>query len=161
MNQPPAIDLSYDELPNDSKERHEIFVNVFGEYLFWARNSTLAYMESLVDDPDARDRLGSIFREPFTNASRLNDIDRDAAFSLMREGIDAFTRELLRIFTSTGTSLRLGENHAIRFRLDMEICDLESGGVVSEETINRHGRKSFSEYWGQWLNRQSSNSCKD
>jgi hypothetical protein len=45
--------------------------------------------------------------------------------------------------------------HAFRFRVEMEIVDVQTGEIVETETINR-GEKFFGKYWGRWLNRYSS-----
>jgi len=50
----------------------------------------------------------------------------------------------------------MGDRHAVRFQLDMEIFDVESLEVVDRETINRGGKRFFADYWGRWLNRFAS-----
>jgi hypothetical protein len=64
----------------------------------------------------------------------------------------------LNVLTAQGISHPLGEQHAIRFRLVLEICEKFEMKVVAEEMINRNGEKSFSDYWGRWLNQNSTTS---
>jgi hypothetical protein len=53
----------------------------------------------------------------------------------------------------TGVDQRLGDEHAIRFKLDLEICRVDTHDVVEVETLNRGGKKFFGDYWGRWINR--------
>ncbi len=153
MTQPPKLSVSFDELPSDPKQRHEVLVDAFGEYLFWVRHETLSRTRQLVESTEARQELGRLFRDVYEQASRLSPEDREATYRLVEAAIGFFTRLFLTMISGTGFDDPIGPNHVLRFRLDMEICDAETGEVVWEETINRDGQKFFPEYWGRWLNR--------
>jgi hypothetical protein len=80
---------------------------------------------------------------------------REAAMLLVEETLNGFAERLVWLLGDEGTDARLGSRHAYRFRVEMEIVDVETGEVIEEETINRGG-KFFGSYWGRWLNRFSS-----
>ena len=144
----PKRTLSFDELPSDPKERHEALVDAFGQYLLWVRQETLSRTRQLVESNEAREELGRLFRDAYEQASRLSAADRDVAYRLVEAAVSFFGRLLLTMISGVGFDNPIGPGHAVRFRLDMEICDVETGQVVLEETINRNGEKFFPEYWG-------------
>jgi len=74
---------------------------------------------------------------------------------LVEETLNGFAERLVWDLGDEGTDARMGSRHAYRFRVEMEIVDVETGELVEEETINRGG-KFFGSYWGRWLNRYSS-----
>jgi hypothetical protein len=153
---PPQLRIEYETFPEDVKERHELFVDILGQYLFWLRNTVLKFSKELAESPETRMRLGRMHRALFEKLSQLESDQRTVAYELATTCIDNFARELLRLIGNEGTDLRLGDRHAIRFRLDIEVCDIESGEVVEQMTISKGGRKFLPEYWGQWLNRYNS-----
>jgi hypothetical protein len=69
--------------------------------------------------------------------------------------LNGFLERFAWLLGDEGTDARMGSRHAYRFRVEMEIVDVETGEVVDQETINRGG-KFFGSYWGRWLNRYSS-----
>ncbi len=155
MIRPPDIPVSYEDLPEDPGQRHEALVDLFGQYLFWIRQETFDRTEQLVRSADARNQLGRLFRQAYEEAAELGDEEKRIALGLVRSSVDFFARMFLTMISGQGFDDKLGPNHVMRFRLDMEICDAETGEPVSEETINRNGEKFFPEYWGRWLNRYS------
>lgn len=74
---------------------------------------------------------------------------------LVEETLNGFAERLVWNLGDEGTDARLGTHHAYRFRVVMEIVDIETGELVEEETINRGG-KFFGSHWGRWLQRFSS-----
>ena len=153
MLKPPKIDLDFDNLPRDPQERHEILLDVFGEYLFWVRGQTLSRARGLAESLEARKQLGTIYRKVYEEAAKLNPQDREVAYGLAEACLDCFSCLFLTMISGTGFEDHIGPNHVFRYRLDMEICDAETGDIVLEETINRNGKKFFPDYWGRWLNR--------
>lgn len=155
-NRPPVIQLRVSDLPKNPTARREALADIFGQYLFWARHAVLSRTKSLVTNPEARRTIaGKIFREPYDRAATLPSEQREIAFELVTEGIDCFANELLGLLSNEGVDLRLGEDHAIRFRLVIEICEAntEDEAVILEEPINRGGKRYFAGNWGRWLNR--------
>jgi hypothetical protein len=152
MIQPPKLSVSFEELPSDPLQRHEALVDAFGQYLFWVRNETLSRARRLVESREAREELGRLFRDAYEEASRLTAEDRETAYRLVEASVGYFARLFFTMISGTGFDDPIGPNHVLRFRLDMEICDAETGEIVSEETVNRNGEKFFPEYWGRWLN---------
>ena len=152
MNYPPPIETALADLPNDPKKRHDILVDIFGKYLLWAMNEALSRSDELVEMAEAREKLGRLFRQPYeTAANLLSTEQRKAAAAVNRQTLSNFIQLLLGLFTAEGISHRLGQHHAIKFRLVMEICEIESMDVILEEVINRGGAKAFASYWGRWL----------
>ncbi|MEQ8790922.1 MAG: hypothetical protein RIC55_31960 [Pirellulaceae bacterium] len=151
--QSPRFDVSFEELPSDPKMRHEALVDLFGEYLFWVRGQSMSRIRRLVESEEDRNKLGTLFRELFDAAAGLSNEDRETAVKLAESAVGSFAGLFLTMVSGQGFDDNLGPNHVFRFRLDMEVCDAETGEVVFEETINRGGNKYFPEYWGRWLNR--------
>jgi hypothetical protein len=150
---PPQFDVSFDDLPSDPKERHEVLVDLFGKYAFWVRGQAVSRTRQLVESEDKRNELGTLFRGVFDDAAKLSEEDRVTALRLAESAISNFAGLFLTMMSGQGFDDSLGPNHVFRYRLEMEVCDAETGEVVYEETINRGGKKFFPEYWGRWLNR--------
>ena len=155
MTPPPALNVSYESLPTDPKQRHEDLVDAFGQYLFWVRDETLTKMRTLIDSPDAREQLGTMFREAYEQAAQLSDGDKQIAARLAEAAVDSFAALFLVVISGVGFDDPIGPNHVLRFRFAIEICDAHTGEIIEEETINRNGQKFFPQYWGRWLNKFS------
>ena len=149
---PPRIDFDLAELPSDPKERHEVLVDIFGRYLFWLRSWSNTSTQRLASDESARESLGTIRRKKYDQLAELTIEQQKIVFAISEATLDRFIQFLLTLLAGTGTDQRLGLEHAIRFRLDLEICDLENVEVVERETINRGGKRFFAEYFDNWLN---------
>jgi hypothetical protein len=150
---PPKIDLKFSELPADPNQRHEALVGVFGQSIIWLRNRAIEEFREVVESEEAREKLGTIRRRKYDAIAALNPEERLAACKFAEAAMDRVLQLLLTMLSGTGTDQRLGDDHAIRFKLLMEILEVENAEVVSEETINRGGEKFFADYWGRWLNR--------
>jgi hypothetical protein len=154
MNPKPELNADFASLPSDLKERHEALVDFFGEHLFWCRAQALDTARRAVASPELREQLGRIPAEPFDRVSTLPESARIAALDLAQASVDQFMRLLLVLLTGTGTDQRLGSDHAIRYKLLMEVVAVHNPDCVAhEEIINRTGRKAFFDYFGRWLNR--------
>jgi hypothetical protein len=150
---PPKIDLKFSDLPADPKQRHEVLVDVFGQYIYWLRNWAIQEVCEVIESEEAREKLGTIRRRKYDTVAALNPEERFAACKFAEAATDRFIQLLLTMLSGTGEDQRLGDDHAIRFKLLMEILEVETAEVVLEETINRGGEKFFADYWGRWLNR--------
>jgi hypothetical protein len=152
MKYPPSIETSVEDLPNDPKARHQFLVDVFGRYLFWAMDESSNLVKSRVESKEARDQLERARRETYEKAANaLTPEQQGMALALAREAVQILAKQFLAILEAHGISHRLGQEHAIRFRLIMEICETADMKVVFEEVINRGGEKAFASYWGRWL----------
>lgn len=151
MNGPLTFNQEPSSVSSEPKERHEKFVDLFGHFLFWLRNCSLRASRKLTDSEEAREKLGTIRRKSYDAVARMSSDDREAAHSLTEETLNAFLERLAWCLGDEGTDARFGSRHAYRFRVEMEIVEVESGEVVDTETINRGGR-FFGSYWGRWLN---------
>lgn len=153
MNRPPAIKITLEQLPLNPAERHEVLVDIFGSHLLWAMKEALKNSRTLVESAEARQKLGRIMAAPYAEAaSTLKSEDQQIAFRLAEASLQLFARNLLFLLESRGIALKLGDAHAIQYRLTEEICDVENVGVQVEEIINREGKKAFADYLGHWLN---------
>ena len=150
---PPGANLSFADFVTEPKERHEELVDLFGQFVFWMTNWTNESARRLVESPAAREQLSTILREPYEQAARLSAEDRERALQLAESSVDAFIILLLRLLAHRGLDFPLGDRHAIRYRLEMEIIDQETDEIFHEEVVNRDGKKHFADYWGRWLNR--------
>jgi hypothetical protein len=153
---PLKIQAGLDALPTEAKARHEALVDIFAQHLFWARNAVLASSRGLAESAQERQRLGRLFRTTFENLGNLEPPQREAAYDFTKACLDSFARELLRLIGNEGLDLKLGVQHALKFHLDVEILDTETGDVVESETISSGGDKFLPDYWGRWLNRYGS-----
>jgi hypothetical protein len=150
---PPQIDSKFADLPTDPKERHEILVDLFGHYVLWLRNRSLRTTRQLAESEEMRAGLGTIRSARYDELAAMPPEQREAAYKAAEATVDRFIESFLTLLSGTGADERLGEGHAVRFRLDLEICEVESMEVVGQETLNRGGEKFFAGYWGRWLNR--------
>ena len=157
MEYPPPIETSFLALPQEASERHEFFVDIFGRYLFWALEKACERTEQLIKSDETRAKLGRVFQKPYLDAAtQLSPEQQEIAIRLAQEPAQAFAKILLQVFQAQGITHRLGEDHAVRFRLILEVCDVRELTVALEEVINRGGEKAFSDYWGRWLNQAKS-----
>lgn len=152
--QPLSFDKELSDLPSQPRERHEALVDFFGQFLFWLRNWTLTSSRNLIESEEAREKLGAIRRKYYEGVAHLAPEQREAAMLLAEETLNGFAERLTWFLGDEGTDSRFGTRHAYRFRVEMEIVDIETGEIVQQEAINRGGR-FFGSYWGKWLNRYS------
>jgi hypothetical protein len=152
MNQPLSFNREPSELLMDGKRRHEEFVDLFGQFLFWIRNWSLHTATTLVESEEAREKLGTIRRKYYDSIAKMAPDEKDAAFLFVEGTLDGFLERFIWSLGNEGTDARFGERHAYRFEIKMEIVDVQSGKIVHTESINRGG-KFFGSYWGRWLNR--------
>lgn len=144
--------MRIEELPADAKERHEAFVDLFGQFIFWLRNWSLEASRRLVHSEDARERIGNIRRRYYEGVAQMADEQREAALLLAEETLNGFLERLTWVLGDEGVDTKLGDRHAYRFRVEIEIVDADSAAVIETDSINRGGR-FFGKYWGRWLNR--------
>jgi hypothetical protein len=155
-HRPLKIEIDFANLPSDPRERHELLVDLFGRYIFWLRNWTVNATRELAESEVAREKLGTVRRKKYDKIAALTPEQQSVVCEISEATVDRFIQLFLTMMADTGVDQRLGNDHAIRFKLDMEICDIESVKVVDQETINRGGKKFFPEYWGRWLNQFAS-----
>lgn len=152
MTGPLAFEQEFSKLSSEEKVRHEELVDVFGQFIFWLRNSSLRATRSLVESEEARDKLGTVRCNYYKVVAALPKDDRDASIGLAEETLNGFIERLLWCLGDEGIDARIGSQHAYRFKIEMEIVNVETNRVVHSEPINRGGR-FFGNYWGRWLNR--------
>lgn len=152
---PPSVVGTFEDIPLDPKERHELFVGFLGQHLFSTRNQRLAAIRRLVESAEDRNRLGAIRRQPYEAVGALDPTGQQAAIALAQTAIDLFMQDLLGLLQNIGPDVRLGEDHALRYRLWLEVIDLAEEGhpLVAEELVNRGGKRSLENYFGHWLNK--------
>jgi hypothetical protein len=150
----PKPAISIEDLPSDSRQRHEWLVDAFGQYFIWARNDTLSKIRQLIESKEAREEVGMLFRGVYEQASRLATEDREKACGLAEAAVDRFARLFLEVISDTSVDNGVGTHYELRFRIDVEICDAGAPEhVILAETINQSGAKLFPSYWGRWLKR--------
>lgn len=150
---PLAIDCEYDELPSDARERHEAFVDFFGQFFFWLWNWSLDASKKLIESDEARAKLGTVRRKYYDGVAEMTPEQREAAMLFVEETLNGFGERLTWFLGGRSTDLRLGTKHAVRFQVEIEVVDVESDQVVERVTISKGGKKFFGSYWGRWLNR--------
>jgi hypothetical protein len=153
---PPKIETPFEEIPLAPRERHEFFVDLFGRYLFWAMQEAMFKSRELVSSPESRARLGRAFERPYREVAELNHGQREVAFEFARATMENAVKNILIILAAEGITFRLGDRHAVQFRLTGEIRDVEEMETQLEEVLNRGGDKAFTSNWGRWLRQNSS-----
>jgi len=152
MERPPVIQTTLEALPSDQSARHEFLTDAFGRYLLWAMAEALARSKTLVGSQEARSKLGRIFQGPYSEAAtKLTPEQLEIAFTLAEKTLETFARNTLTVLGAQGITFRLGEDHAVQFRLTAEIRDIENMEIKLEEVINRNGKRAFTSNWGHWL----------
>lgn len=149
----PTVTNAYKDMPTDQAARMEAAVEAFGQHLFSLRNQLVERLRRVIETEEVRKRLGSLHRKEYDAVAALALPGRDAALSLARKTIDLYMQDILTLFTGTGDSLRFGYEHAINYRLILQVKEVQSDEVVEEFDINRECKKVFYEYYGRWLNR--------
>lgn len=154
---PPEIETALTELPSDPAERHEALVDIFGRYMMWMREWAIETTRDLGESEESRSKIPQLRREKWERLSEMTEDERAVVYDISQATMDRFIQMFLVMMGNTGVDQRLGNDHSVRFKLDLEICDVESIEVVESETINRGGKKFFGDYWGRWLNRLRGN----
>src|SRR5262245_35275036 len=98
-----AFDKDPSELPNGRRERHEVFVDLFGQYLFWLRNWAMDSSRRLVESAELREKLGAIRRKCFEDAAQMTSDQRKAALALTEETLNGFAERLVWSLGDEGT----------------------------------------------------------
>jgi hypothetical protein len=153
MNAPTAK-AEYSDLPSEADGRREFLLDIFGQHLFSLRNQLTARLRHYVEQEEARRQMGSIPSAPFAAVAGLDGAGREAALGLAREAVDRYMQLVLGLLQSSGQSLRVGQEHAIRYRLYAEVIGVEDyDTVLADSLINREAEKALADYFGRWLNR--------
>jgi hypothetical protein len=152
MNGPKAFQQEPSELPEDPAGRHEALVDLFGQFVFWIRNSTIRATRIFVHSEAAREKLGTVRGKYYDAVARMSPEDRESALQLAEQAVNGFLQRLIWCLGNGGTDARFGKSHAYRFRVEMEIVDIDTAEIVEVASINR-GKKFFGKYFGRWLNR--------
>ncbi len=150
---PPTVKCSYDEMPADAKERTEAAVELFGQHVFSLRNQLVERLRRFVESADDRGQLGTLHRKEYDAVAALDATAQEAALALARKAIESCLQDILMLFTGTGDSLSLGGQHAINYRLTLQVKEIITNTVVDEFDINRECEKVFYTYYARWLNR--------
>ena len=150
----PMSPIRYGELPTATQDRHAVFVDNFGRWLFSIRNQSLAATRRLVDDETARRALGAVRCKPYGDIAAVAPEQRDAAVALSQAALDGFIERLLWALGDEGVDCRFDEQYAYRFRVQTEIVNASTMEVVEDAAVNRGG-PFFGKNWGRWLNRFS------
>src|ERR1700687_1697991 len=109
---PPAFDKDLSQLPSDARERHEAFVDFFGQFLFWLRNSSLQASRKFVESDEWREKLGTIRRQYYEGVARMSPEQREAAMLFVEETLNGFAERLVWLLGDEGTDARMGRQHA-------------------------------------------------
>ncbi len=140
-------------MPSEVTDRKEAAVELYGQHLFSLRNQLMEHIRRVIESVEGRKQLGSLHRKEYDAVAALPPAEREAALALTRKAIDLYMQHLLVLFTGTGDSCSFGPEHAINYRLTLEVKEVKSDRVVEEFAVNRDCKKVFYDYYGRWLNR--------
>lgn len=151
----PTVKTKFADLPADASQRREALLDHFGQHLFSLRNELRDRVRFHIESEEARRKMGAIPARPYAAVAALDASAREAALNLADEVIDRYIQRILMLFQSTGNAWRLGDDHAIRYRLYAEIIGItdEDETVLAEALINRDTELAMGSYFGGWLNR--------
>jgi hypothetical protein len=99
----PSVKSSYDAMPTEAADRNEAAVESFGQHVFSCRNVLIERLGRLVESAEARGGMGTLQRREFDTVAALEPAQREAALALARKAIDLYLRQILTLFTGTGT----------------------------------------------------------
>jgi hypothetical protein len=157
MNYPPPVDLTFGDVPTDPRAKHELLVRIFGSYLAWAFSEASKISKDFVESTEKRKELSPAGQRYYEEISMtLPDEMKPLLYKFGDAELKNFAKIIMVMLTAQGISHRFGDHHAIRFKLIMEIIDVETASVQLEEIINRGGRKSFMHYLDEWLESHAS-----
>jgi hypothetical protein len=148
-----TLSIDFDGLPDDPAGRREALLEAFAEQLFRERNERLASVGRLLSEPADRDAVGTIRARPYEELARFGQEVVSPGVGVARATLDNYIHHLLAIFTNMGSDVRIGSGHALRYRLVVEVIDVQTHSVVEETVINRDTEKALMSYFGRWLNR--------
>jgi hypothetical protein len=149
----PTVKSEFGTMPQEPAARKEAAVELCGQHLFSLRNQRLDALRHIIETKEVRERLGALHRKEYEAVAALEPEARQAALGLARKAIDLYMQDLLGLLTNIGTSLAFGPNHAINYKLTLQVKEAESNEVIEEFIINRGGERVFYENYGRWLNR--------
>lgn len=150
----PTSKQTYADLPSEPDRRREFLLDIFGQHLFSLRNQLTDRMRQRTENDEARRAMGTIPSRPYSAVASLDIPAREAALNLAREAIDEYMQLVLGLLQSSGKSLHLGAEHAIRYRLHSEVIGVRDyDTLLAESLINRQCEKAMADYFGRWLNR--------
>jgi hypothetical protein len=148
-----TLSIDFDGLPEDVAGRREALLEAFAEQLFRARNGRVAAVGRLLTESAARDALGTIHAKAYNELARFGPDVASPGAGVAKAALDNYIHHLLAIFTNIGSDVRIGPQHALRYRLVAEVIDVETHEVIEETVINRDTEKALMSYFGRWLNR--------
>ncbi len=129
---------------------------MFGQCFVWALSEASNISKDFVESTEKRETLSPRGRQYYEEiAMMFSDEKKPFLYKFGDAELKNFAKIILAILTGQGISQKLGELHAIRFKLVMEIIDIETRSVQLEEVINRGGEKTFMNYLDKWLNSPS------
>ncbi len=140
-------------MPAEAAPRKEAAVELFGQHLFSLRNKLVELLRDRVESAESRKLLGSLKRKEFDAVAAFSPEQREATLAFARKAIDSYLQYILALLTGTGDDQTFGPEHAINYRLVLQVKEIKSDEVVEEFEINRECEKVFFEYYGRWLNR--------
>ena len=98
-------------------------------------------------------RIGTLHRKEYDAVAALGPVERDGAIALARKAVDIYMQYILALLTGTGDEQRFGDDHAVNYRLVLEVKSVKSDEVVEGFDINRDCKRVIGDYFGRWLNR--------
>jgi hypothetical protein len=150
---PPTLTSTYKDMPTESAARMETAIDVFGQHLFSLRNQLVERLRRTIESDELRKGIGKLHRKEYDAVAALAPEEREAALALARKTIDFYMQYVLMLLTGTGDSDRFGDDHAVNYRLVLEVKEVATDEVVEQFDINRKSKKVFYDYYGRWLNR--------
>jgi hypothetical protein len=149
---PPNANIDESSIFTAGEQRRQIFIDLFGFYMVWARAFVLQQAKGLVESEALRSSLGTIMRVPYERVSKLNLDQQEDTFRLSEKCVDQFAMQMLGFLTNSGNDVRVSNRYSYRLKIDVEIYDVETGELVASENINK-SIIYLPKFWFKWVNR--------
>lgn len=153
MAKAPTTRATFADLPTDSAARAEALVEVFGQHLFSSRNQALALLRARVESHAEPAKLGTLRQVLYDAVAALPQEGQHAAVELAERSADLVLQLLLALFGAGPAcrDLAFGPDHALTYKVVLEVRDVETGEVVESTDVNRAGQRFLGDYFGKWL----------
>jgi hypothetical protein len=147
----PELGARFEDLPQDTAERLDSFVEFFGHHLVWTRDLVLSRVRECFSSTERTQQLSEDSRKIYEEIGRANPETQRLALGLAKETADFLLYWLLALLANIGIDFKLDEKHVIWYKLILQICNIETDQVVEEQLMNRDLRDYLPDYLQRWL----------
>lgn len=146
-----VLDVDVPLVIQNAKERGAL-TDAFGKLVMHMRKRVVDSARRKVDSEEERTEMGAVFRRIYDAVAAMDPDARERALKLSERCADNMAKEFLMLLANRGHDLRISDNHAIRFRMNIEVVDVVTGDVVLSHPAD-DSPGYLPQLWGRWINR--------